>query len=199
MIKVENLRNETNGFRCDRKSPLGNPFVLLKGQEEVMRDCVVKAYGIYLHEVANNGLEPKEAVQRVQAISRSQLIIAFTKPPDRQSFISYLAKIEIAYTDRNLITLLCWCAPKACHCDRIADYIRWKFLSSQKREEIDENTRYDILFNFGNSTSSGNLEAHIKLYPQLKQNLQEVFADNLKQRNRENKEKFDFGDLWQHT
>jgi hypothetical protein len=54
------------------------------------------------------------------------MIKTCTKPPDRQLFIADLAKIEMAYADKKSITLLCWCAPRACHCDRIADYLKWK-------------------------------------------------------------------------
>jgi hypothetical protein len=51
---------------------------------------------------------------------------------------------------------------------------------------MDEDTRYDILFNFGDSTSLRNLEAHIKKYPELRQNLINTFNDNLRQKNLEN-------------
>jgi hypothetical protein len=126
MLRVANLRVELIGFRCDRKSNLGNPFVLMRG-DETGRDRVVKAYGIYLHQIVNEGLEPIDAIEYVQSVSRHHLLAASTKPPGRRSFIDELAAIEECYVDRKPVTLLCWCAPLACHCDRIAAFLRWRY------------------------------------------------------------------------
>jgi Domain of unknown function (DUF4326) len=125
-IRVANLRAESIGFRCDHKSSLSNPFVLLRG-DEGGRDRVIKAYGIYLHQIANEGLEPIDAIEYVQSVSKHHLLVSSSKPLKRWSFIDELAAIEECYDDYKPVTLLCWCAPLACHCDRIAAFLRWRY------------------------------------------------------------------------
>lgn len=130
LITVANLRNTTDGLRCDRVTPLGNPFVLMAKEPIATRKTCVAAYGFYLHLVANEGHEPIDAIKAVQSRQKPgqpPLVVAATKKPSRESFLSYLAEIENQYREKPQLTLLCWCAPLACHCDRIADYLRWKY------------------------------------------------------------------------
>lgn len=131
LIKVANLRHTTDGIRCDRESALGNPFVLLSRDDMSSRIDCVTAYGFYLHLVANESLQPDEAIEQVkfrQKPGQRILIVAATVKPSRKSFIDELAAIEEKYWNRQPVILLCWCAPLPCHCDRLAAYLRWKYL-----------------------------------------------------------------------
>jgi hypothetical protein len=130
LITVANLRDTAHGLRCDRGTPMGNPFVLLAKEPIATRKICVAAYGFYLHLVANKGHEPIDAIDLIQSRHKPgqrPLLVSSTKPPSKETFLSYLADIESRYLDSEPLTLLCWCAPLPCHCDRIAAYLRWKY------------------------------------------------------------------------
>lgn len=93
-VKVVNIRYDSCDFRCDRSTPLGNPFYMLS---EFQRDEVCDRFHDYFHE----NLNPDNA------------------PP---AFLTYLDQIMKAACESD-IRLGCWCAPKRCHCQTIADYI----------------------------------------------------------------------------
>jgi hypothetical protein len=129
LIGVGNLRNTTEGIRCDRLSALGNPFVLLTRDDMTARVGSVNAYGLYLHYVVNEALEPIEAIERIKLKQRpgqQLLIVSSTPKPSRNLFINEMARLEEMYWTKQPITLLCWCHPLPCHCDRIVDYLKWK-------------------------------------------------------------------------
>ncbi len=95
MIKIINIRTgEVPTFRCDRLSPLGNPYIIRNEQE---RDEACDLYEEYF----NKSLNPDWA-----------------KP----GFLEYLDKI-IQTAKVQDITLGCWCAPKRCHCETIKRYV----------------------------------------------------------------------------
>jgi Domain of unknown function (DUF4326) len=128
VITVANLRNTTDGFRCDRLSALGNPFVLMARNDTAGRADAVTAYGLYLHLIANEGFEPVEAIERVKARQKPgqrMLIVASTPKSSRDSFMVELGALTEKHLKQEPVTLLCWCAPLPCHCDRIADYLNW--------------------------------------------------------------------------
>jgi len=94
-VTVVNLRvNSSPTFRCDRASPLGNPFIL---NNEIQRSSVLKLYQSYFHQNLNPDFAPP-------------------------GFLEMLSDICIA-ADAGDITLGCWCAPRACHCDVIKEYV----------------------------------------------------------------------------
>jgi hypothetical protein len=78
-ITIGNLRNKpAHGHRCDRLSPLGNPFNL---KSEKFRDFVCDAFQEYFDLVVAGGIEPKIAMLDV-ALQQSgilQLAINFCK------------------------------------------------------------------------------------------------------------------------
>lgn len=129
MITVANLRDATEGYRCDRLSALGNPFVLMARSDAAARADTVTAFGLYLHLIANEGFEPVEAIERVKARQKPGqrvLIVASTIKPSRDSFMTELETLEASCLRQEPLILLCWCAPAPCHCDRIANYLNWK-------------------------------------------------------------------------
>jgi hypothetical protein len=125
VISIDNLRSTREGIRCDRKFPLGNPFALLSGSGDRERDIVVDAYGYYLHLVANLQMSPTLALQTANNLTPQPLIIHRSARPFRHQFMAELNRLEELARSQD-ITLLCWCYPLRCHCDRIADYLRWR-------------------------------------------------------------------------
>lgn len=93
-VTVVNIRHQLADFRCDRLSPLGNPYYM---PDESKRDEVCDRYYDYFHK----SLNPDHAVK---------------------GFLEYLDKILKAASKRD-ITIGCWCAPKRCHCDTIKEYV----------------------------------------------------------------------------
>jgi Domain of unknown function (DUF4326) len=128
MIRVGNLRDMCEGIRCDRLSPLGNPFVMLTRGDEEQRKLVIQCYARYLHLVANLGTEPNEAVKTVfrwEKAKGNYVMVSSNILPPKATFMAELDRIAGLAKEKD-ITLLCWCYPLACHCDRIVDYINWK-------------------------------------------------------------------------
>jgi hypothetical protein len=135
LVTVANLKDTANGLRCDRGTPMGNPFVLLAREPISARKLCVDSYGFYLHLVVNKGFEPIDAIDLLQSRHKPgqrPLLIASNKKPSRVAFLSYLADIESRYLDSEPLILLCWCAPLPCHCDRIAAYLRWKYAPNNR-------------------------------------------------------------------
>ena len=93
-ITVVNMRDHKADFRCDRKSAVGNPFVMHKEHE---RELVCTCYDAYFQECLNPDIAPP-------------------------GFLEYLDEILQAAKQKD-ITLGCWCAPKQCHCDTIKAYL----------------------------------------------------------------------------
>ncbi len=93
-ITVVNLRKQEADFKCDRPSPLGNPFYMRSEHE---RHTVCNQYETLFQKYLNPDLAPV-------------------------GWLEYLDKILQAAKEKN-ITLGCWCAPKRCHCDTIKTYL----------------------------------------------------------------------------
>jgi Domain of unknown function (DUF4326) len=133
-ITVGNLRNVSDGVRCDRLSVLGNPFVLMTRIDPVMRVNVVTAYGYYLYLVAVMGFEPLIAIETVVQKFKKVgvcLVVAQNKSPSREDFMEGLHELESRVMTGEPLKLLCWCEPDPCHCDRIKAYLEWRFASEE--------------------------------------------------------------------
>jgi len=131
-ITVLNLKTTKQGIRCDRGSTLGNPFLL---GNELERRRVIEGYRRYLWQVVHVWDEPLEAAKSVG--TQLGLIIASSwRQPTREQVVLALQKIEVQIEQGKHVTLLCWCAPSPCHCDVIANYLRW-WLSNQNTAALD--------------------------------------------------------------
>ncbi len=101
--KVEKLRIRVarkgqgfQGFYVGRPTPLGNPFRLLREED---RDRVVNQYATWLeHQVRQRNPEVSRALEELYRTLKL----------------------------RGNITLLCFCAPKRCHGEIIAEHLRRK-------------------------------------------------------------------------
>lgn len=93
-IKIANKRHTDTGVYVGRPSPLGNPFRL---RSEAEREAVIRSYERWL----------AEQIARGDAAICGELDRLYRKA---------VAEGEI--------TLLCWCAPKACHAEVIAGVLR---------------------------------------------------------------------------
>lgn len=114
---VVNLKTTKMGIRCDRASVLGNPFDL---RNESERDAVIQAYRKYLWEVVHTWEDPVNSATHI-AMDKGLAIASKWKRPTREALVMELQRIE----EMQSATLLCWCAPKACHCDVIVRYLDW--------------------------------------------------------------------------
>ena len=126
-IKVGNLKSTKAGEICDRSSVLGNPFVLI-AKTEADREKVIAAYRKYLYRITLLDRTPEQAVRGVvrEYHGRStHLLVRDMSLPSRKSFVDELERLEIL-AKQSEITLLCWCSPLSCHCDKLADYLRWR-------------------------------------------------------------------------
>jgi hypothetical protein len=129
-ILVGNLKSIKKGIICDYPSPLGNPFLARKKDDKAERRIIVVAYGFYLHLVSKGNMEPAEAVERVacrwkQGISQLPPLLCSQPLPTRREFMGELNRIEGLARSKD-IKLLCSYHPSQCHCDQVADYLRWR-------------------------------------------------------------------------
>ena len=110
---------------CDRTSILGNPFkTSAQAADDSERSAVIEGFRAYLHLVANNQEKPGWAANQV-VITKGMTLAPSWKTPTIKEFMAELERIE-RLAQKEPLTLLCWCAPKACHCDILARYLRWK-------------------------------------------------------------------------
>jgi hypothetical protein len=119
-IQVLNLRKNRHveGHLCDRTSALGNPFHMF-GESE--RTAVVAAFREYLHQVAVLGKNPVDVAPGL-AKKHKVMLSGRWKRPNRDEVVTELAKLEAMAE----VKLLCWCAPRSCHCDVIKSYLEWR-------------------------------------------------------------------------
>jgi len=94
MIAVANKRVNSDGQYIGRPSPLGNPFVI---GPDGTRDEVIALYKHWLTEIWNNGGINAQLTElhRLGDLARA-----------------------------GDLTLVCWCAPQACHGDIIKRFIK---------------------------------------------------------------------------
>lgn len=97
-IKVGNIRTHKKdgsiAIKVDRSSVLGNPFYMA---DESKRDAVCDKYETYFKKKIEDGLD-----------------VAFINEVNRINELS----------QEHDVTLLCWCYPKRCHAETIADYLK---------------------------------------------------------------------------
>lgn len=90
-------------FKVDWTSILGNPFPITKESD---RDTAIKKYKRYFNAMMND--EP------------------FPEYPRGKIFRAEFKRTVLALRDLDRqwgVTLLCWCSPKRCHADVIADWL----------------------------------------------------------------------------
>lgn len=96
-IEIVNLRRVASAdFKCDRTSPLGNPFII---HDNVTRKIACEKYQKYFNRFIENNHKKPFSSRKI-----------------------YLDKI-IATARVQDITLGCWCTPKQCHCETIRQYV----------------------------------------------------------------------------
>lgn len=81
-------------FKCDRTTPLGNPF---NTGDPSLRDEVCDKYHAYFYQCLNPDLAPP-------------------------GFLEQLDEMQKAHKERD-ITIGCWCKPLRCHCETVRDWI----------------------------------------------------------------------------
>ena len=99
-VKIINLRTgQPYDFRCDRESPVGNPFTVYKESE---RDKVCEQYESLFDQIMlDDTLDDNTA----------------------SKFRAYIQEIVDFHNQHGHVTLACWCAPKRCHCETIKQWI----------------------------------------------------------------------------
>ena len=101
MITIENLRkckpDKPYDFYIDRRSPVGNPFVL---KDETGRDDACDFYEEYFNRM-----------------------LRF----DNIEFNNYLNIMLKTLEVYGKLRLFCWCSPKRCHGETIRKYLNSKF------------------------------------------------------------------------
>ena len=100
-VLIYNLRNGAtpegiHHLERRSKSPLANPFVMRMEHE---RDAVCALFHAYL-----NNKKPKGMVLSIQAHRK-------------------LDKLEIELRSKKELELACWCAPKRCHLESVAELL----------------------------------------------------------------------------
>lgn len=92
--------NDDDAFLIDRRTPVGNPFILENADDDVKRDEVCDKYEEWFHK---EGLK-NERVQK------------------------YLDKLLEHLKSHGRLVLLCWCIPKRCHGETIKRWIESEIL-----------------------------------------------------------------------
>lgn len=120
--KVGNLKDSTLGFRCDRVSCLGNPFIM---QLESDRSRVINSHNNFLNTalLSPNMYDSLELNKRYKKVTR----------------YNYLKELGLALQHPSK-TFLCWCYPKACHCDNYQDFYKFytygSYIVASKLKEL---------------------------------------------------------------
>ena len=98
-ITIVHLKDpgDTRVIRCDRRSPLGNPFVMVN---EKMRDEVCDNYDVFFKERVKRG--------------------------GGTDFMHALRSLYRIWLEED-IALGCWCAPKRCHCETIKAFLEEQY------------------------------------------------------------------------
>lgn len=117
---VGHVMRDLNGVRCDRSSPLGNPFDLTNKKDVAMRRRVIEGFRQYLWKV-HQGAEPVAAAEQVSQKIDLKLAAAWLRP-SRDVFMGELDKIRRGGERK----VLCWYWPLECHCDVIVKYLEWR-------------------------------------------------------------------------
>ena len=107
-VQIINLRTgQPYDFRCDRKSPVGNPYIM---HNESERDLVCEEYlKLFDQTMTDTSLDDDDRAESMWATVKE--------------FRDYIHRIEQHYKQHGTVTLACWCAPKRCHCETIKRWI----------------------------------------------------------------------------
>ena len=107
-VQIVNLRTtKTCDFRCDRMSPVGNPFIM---RSEADRDTVCDNYETLFDQTMHDTtLDDNEK--------------AFGMTGTVKEFRTYINRIVEHHRQHGSVTLGCWCSPKRCHCETIRQWI----------------------------------------------------------------------------
>lgn len=121
MILIGNLSHQIQPkikgkrVRCDRKTPLGNPFDI-RGKE-ALRDAACECFEEYCDLIINHDHEPGYAARQVLNKFRVKFPDLRLSPvwerPSRAKFL----KEFMAIKEEDM--LMCHCFPKRCHCESI--------------------------------------------------------------------------------
>ena len=96
-VQIISLRTgQPYDFRCDRKSPVGNPYTM---HNESERDKVCEQYENLFN----------------QTMTDTTLNVG--------KFRTYIQQIVDFHKQHGHVTLACWCSPKRCHCETIKRWI----------------------------------------------------------------------------
>lgn len=95
-VQIINLRTkQPYDFRCDRQSPVGNPYFM---HNESERDLVCEKYLKLFDRIMHDASANKE-------------------------FRDFINRIVTFHAEHGHVTLACWCSPKRCHCETIKEWI----------------------------------------------------------------------------
>lgn len=106
-VQIINLRTQQYyDFRCDRKSPVGNPYFM---RTESEREEVCERYKrLFDRIMTDSTLNDNRAVGMTSTV---------------KEFRDYIHRIEKHYATHGTVTLACWCSPKRCHCETIREWL----------------------------------------------------------------------------
>ena len=107
-VQIINLRTkQPYDFRCDRQSPVGNPYFM---HNEGERDLVCKKYFKLFDQIMHD----ESLADNAKARGMTSTV---------KEFRNYIHCIEQHYATHGTVTLACWCSPKQCHCETIRDWL----------------------------------------------------------------------------
>jgi len=119
-IEIANLHETKQGYRCDRASALGNPFEM---KSERDRDAVCDAFSDYLDTVLRTKAPPSYVAKAIAAKYELQIAKAW-RSPSYEQVRDAIAALRAKVQQGKAVRLLCWCAPKRCHCETVRDAIQ---------------------------------------------------------------------------
>jgi len=99
LIYVVNSSQLKEGELIDRTTPLGNPYKLTGDDTPAQREQVIRKFKAYLWQQMQ---KPESEVSRD------------------------LARLREIWLEKNILTLRCWCTPRACHGQVIAKALAWQ-------------------------------------------------------------------------
>ena len=107
-VQIINLHsNQPYDFRCDRKSPVGNPFTM---HNESERDKVCEQYAMLFDQTMTD-------------ITLNDDDIGPLINSNVGEFRTYIKQIVDFHKQHGHVTLACWCSPKRCHCETIKQWV----------------------------------------------------------------------------
>ena len=107
-VQIVNLRSTKHyDFRCDRQSPVGNPYTMCN---EADRDLVCEEYlALFDQTMHDMSLDDND-----KACGMTSTV---------KEFRAYINRIVEYHKQHGSVTLACWCSPKRCHCETIRQWI----------------------------------------------------------------------------